>query len=473
MTSRTSIGRALLLPTLFGGALWTLGSQAFAAQGGSESGLWENTVLGQEAATCLGYVGQPGFAVRDRNELRRMCERLESQYNGMEITHSFEHNGSTVHCVTFESQPAVRRLLALGETVLKTPPPPPQEAPGQGSDGDGRFAEDRGIDGSALALGKRDVSGKEQFCDGGSVPYVFTRLGDLARFPAVEDAYKAPREAVPRMAATSVAASAVPTASNVREYAAAYPSTISNYGVGAYLNYWKTYVETSSDFTLSQVWVTDSTMTQTLEAGWSIFPSYNQSGYDPELFVAYTPDGYKTWCNKDCADFVQVSGASYYPGMKLTPVSTAGGQQYRVKLLVQKYPYNADGNWWVAVEGQYIGYFPKSVYGSGGMASKSTELTFGGEIKDAQTGTYHTKTDMGSGEYPGEGFGYAAYQRTLKVIKTDGLVYNVTGLKTDGGTLTDSSCYDIDITESSSGDWGTYFYFGGEGYYWPWCVYPN
>ena len=66
---------------------------------------------------------------------------------------------------------------------------------------------------------------------------------------------------------------------------------------------------------------------------------------------------------------------------------------------------------------------------------------------------------MGSGHFPGDGFGYAAYQRQIRTITT-GNVWNIRPALT--ADRTDADCYDIAI-HSSSDSWERYFYFGGPG----------
>jgi len=67
---------------------------------------------------------------------------------------------------------------------------------------------------------------------------------------------------------------------------------------------------------------------------------------------------------------------------------------------------------------------------------------------------------MGSGHFPGDGFGYAAYQRRVRTITTNN-VWNIRPALSI--SRTDANCYDIDMS-SSSGSWERYFYFGGPGY---------
>ena len=95
-----------------------------------------------------------------------------------------------------------------------------------------------------------------------------------------------------------------------------------------------------------------------------------------------------------------------------------------------------------------------------GLRDMGEEVDFGGEIVNKETDGRHTRTDMGSGYWPYEGYGYAAYQRAIRYIDTTYTYQYATGLIE---SRTNDRCYDIDVT-NSSGSWETYFYFGGSGY---------
>jgi hypothetical protein len=111
-------------------------------------------------------------------------------------------------------------------------------------------------------------------------------------------------------------------------------------------------------------------------------------------------------------------------------------------------------------EDTWVGYYPRSLFDSNGLRNHGAEVDFGGEIVNTSPGGAHTHTDMGSGYWPYQGFGSAAYQRNIKYVDTSNYYRHATGLS---DSRTDSSCYDIDLFESS-GSWDVYFYFGGSGH---------
>ncbi|PYV38521.1 MAG: hypothetical protein DMG06_25510 [Acidobacteria bacterium] len=138
-------------------------------------------------------------------------------------------------------------------------------------------------------------------------------------------------------------------------------------------------------------------------------------------------------------------------GGPLTP-STIGGTQY--ELNAQYYLYQ--GNWWLAINGTWIGYYPGSFY-RGGQNSKFAQLIqFGTE----SLATYPLWPAEGSGIWSNAKYGYAAYQRDLWYYNTSGTkVWNSLTARQDS-----PSCYTISGPySSSSSGWARYFYVGGPG----------
>ena len=110
---------------------------------------------------------------------------------------------------------------------------------------------------------------------------------------------------------------------------------------------------------------------------------------------------------------------------------------------------------------QLVGYWPQSIFTY--LASSATELDWGGEIYDSKPGGLHTKTQMGSGHFPNEGYGKASYFQNIQYVDSKGnfIDAEVERLVPDA---TKPSCYNIDVQNDRSGGSGTHFYFGGPGY---------
>jgi hypothetical protein len=149
----------------------------------------------------------------------------------------------------------------------------------------------------------------------------------------------------------------------------------------------------------------------------------------------------------------------------LSPFSTPGAEN-QWQTAVRWVKDGDSGSWWLWVEGGYVGYYPRALYNTAGVANHAAKIDFGGEIIDKESGGNHTTTDMGSGKFASGGYGTSAYQSSLRYFyKVDaaGVVRfrEATGLTT---SVTDANCYDISYTSGVEGA-GSTIYFGGPGYH--------
>jgi hypothetical protein len=252
---------------------------------------------------------------------------------------------------------------------------------------------------------------------------------------------------------------------NLHQYAHAY-RTVNNWGAQSILNVWSPYTERSSEFSLSQIWVVrgSGSNRETVEVGWQKYRDL-YGDYRPRLFIYFTPDNYGNGgCyNLSCGAFVQISN-SVYIGGGFTNVSSHPHPSTAWEFKIRWQKDGNGGHWWLKYGNTWVGYYPRSLFDSNGLRNYGRKVDFGGEIIDEQPGGRHTRTDMGSGHFPGDGFGYAAYQRQIRYITTS----NFWGIRPSlTATRTDSDCYDISV-KNSSGSWERYFYFGGWGY-WAHC----
>ncbi|KAK4550977.1 hypothetical protein RGQ29_021216 [Quercus rubra] len=237
------------------------------------------------------------------------------------------------------------------------------------------------------------------------------------------------------------------------EYAVAYFGGGGSYlGSHATLNVWKPTVEGDGEMSLGQIWLVNGPAQEinTLEAGWRV-----DSDQKSKFFIYWTSDNYQnTGCeNLDCPGFVQTS-KSFAIGSALD-VSVYNSKQVDIGVAV----YLSDDKWWLKVNDQAIGYWPISIYKY--LKSSAARLDYGGEIYNAKVGGRHTKTQMGSGHFPSEGYGKAGYFRHIQYMDSTGSFKDV-----EPGSLgkdaAKPSCYDIQIQSDKSS--GTNFYFGGPGY---------
>jgi hypothetical protein len=238
--------------------------------------------------------------------------------------------------------------------------------------------------------------------------------------------------------------------------------TVNCFGGDGTISLFDPYTAHSDEFSLSQIGLqADSTKgRQTAEAGWQEFRD-KYGDWIPHLFVFYTTNGYSEsgdnvgGYNQEVKGWVQYSSA-VYPGAISDHVSTPGGEQWELFIKYQLY----QGNWWLNVGGEWIGYYPASLYLSPGLGNQADSIFFFGEIVDSASHSDATKTQMGTGYFAEYGWPYAAYQRQLR-YQTD-----VNGAMTDyNGTaiITDTKEYDVELHMNSGTDWGSYFWFGGPG----------
>ena len=74
-------------------------------------------------------------------------------------------------------------------------------------------------------------------------------------------------------------------------------------------------------------------------------------------------------------------------------MSTPGGQQWELFIKYQLY----QGNWWLNVSGEWIGYYPSSLFSDPGLQNQASLIDFYGEIVDSASHLDATKTQMGTG----------------------------------------------------------------------------
>lgn len=235
------------------------------------------------------------------------------------------------------------------------------------------------------------------------------------------------------------------------------------YGTEGVINLWQPATEWSDEFSLGQLWLSSGVdyQHQTVEAGVHCFKDYTGDWF-PHIFVFYTTNNYRTngdnigGYNQDVDGWQQRSD-TLYPGAGFTRVSTDGpASQFEVDFKVQYLL----GNWWIRANGQWMGYYPSSLFASTGMRDRAEVVQWGGEVFDAAGHPGTSGTDMGSGRFPWEGFGRAAYMRNLMLqIDPAGTLAPFVG-----PTIADrTDCYDIKFNPAAAGAWGYNFFWGGTG----------
>ncbi|CAL4991001.1 unnamed protein product [Urochloa decumbens] len=140
-------------------------------------------------------------------------------------------------------------------------------------------------------------------------------------------------------------------------------------------------------------------------------------------------------------------------GASFSPVSSYGGLQYEITILIWKDPKG--GNWWLQVGSNILGYWPSSIFSN--LQNGASNIMWGGEVYSPYAG--QTSTNMGSGHFPREGFGKASYIKNIQVVDS----FNK--LKPPGPLGLGNkqpNCYSVQ-SGSTSKNWGTYMFYGGPG----------
>lgn len=107
---------------------------------------------------------------------------------------------------------------------------------------------------------------------------------------------------------------------------------------------------------------------------------------------------------------------------------------------------------------KYVGYWPKSIFTS--LAEGASEISWGGEVYSPIN---ELSPAMGSGHFPQEGYGKAAFVNQLKVLYDRNSNYG-DPYKYALKMYTNSPlCYNGIHNVAKVGDWGHYIYFGGPG----------
>jgi Neprosin len=239
------------------------------------------------------------------------------------------------------------------------------------------------------------------------------------------------------------------------------------FGGEGHINLWRPWVQWSNEMSLGQIGLFRGSpqlnQRQSVEAGWHVLPAlYND--WDAHLFVFYTTNSYtgegnnKGGYNQLVTGWVQVS-STIFPGAKFASTSVFAGMQREVHVRYQLY----QGNWWLYVSGQWIGYYPASLFSSSGLQTSAAEVHFYGEVADDPNQPGLTKTDMGSGVLPviAAGFGTVAYMRNLRYQSDQAGTMQKYIPDSVKGSI--QFGYGIVIDSLNSNSWQSQLWWGGPG----------
>jgi Neprosin len=418
-------------------------STALVAQEAKEFVSFRAFIANTTTADSGGYLARSTSRVKDAESLEQMRQHILTMYHGVEVSHSFLLHSQYFDCVSVEKQPSVR-LLHL-KSIASAPPQSVLPAKGLGDD---HITGRSSASASQLSPGDEfDSFGNSVQCEERTIPMRRITLEELSHFKTLKQFLEKGPNGTGR--APEPDKPQAPSAGHKYAYTYQY---VNNLGGNSSLNLWSPYVNNAwfigEVFSLSQQWYVGGN--QTAEGGWQNYPS-KYGSENAALFIYWTADGYQnTGCyNLDCAAFVQVNH-NWYFGSGFANYSVYGGAQY--SLPMQWYLYA--GNWWLQLGGQWVGYYPGSIYGGGQMSRNAQLIEYGGET----VGSW-IWPPMGSGQFANTGWTHAAYQRTIW--------YRDTASSTHWAGLTAAqpspSCYTDAGPAWGGAGWGIYFFFGGPG----------
>nr|XP_043613332.1 uncharacterized protein LOC122585277 [Erigeron canadensis] len=334
-------------------------------------------------------------------------------------------DGDIIDCVLFNLQPTFD-LPEIKEKMNLDPPEMP-----------------KGHDSTTMETEIKQLwSSKGESCPNGTIPIRRTTASDVLRSMSISKSVK------------KVGRKGFSGAQD-HEHATGYVTDGKFYGTKALMNVWKPYVAKYYDFSLSQIWVSSDVPThdvQTVEAGWHAVPILYQDN-NPRIFIYWTPNSYRSGCyNLQCPGFVQTN-TRIALGAAIYPFSTYNDKQYDIAFLIWK--DIKSGDWWLKAGSEMIGYWPQTLFTD--LRDHATSIEYGGEVYSRNLHN-HTSTQMGSGHFPNEGFGKAAYARNLEIVNEDNTLNPVPNLK----AIADKpNCYGVKSGYSKT--WGNYIFFGGPG----------
>jgi len=379
------------------------------------NGTSSRTVVDAADAASSGAV--PG-KVKNAAALTEMRQHVLDLYKGTHVSHSFVQGALTFDCIPMEEQPSVR-MLGLKE--IAAPPPLDDEPVSAPSDGAAAVRLGSGVANHSPLLSAMgaDGFGNVMACEEHTVPVQRTTVEQMSRFPTLRAFLSKSPDGAGVASVTATPGARPVNPRSVRplfghEHLYTFQN-VYNLGANSSLDLWNPQInrQWGQIFSLSQVWVmgksksTEIFPDQTVEAGWQVYPS-RTGDQNTHLFTYYTADGYNsTGCyDTTCGNFIQTSSV-IYPGRTYTiPI----GLVSHVTVVTFKW---WQGNWWLGVDGYWVGYYPGRLFGSGELATHSTRVQFGGEVAAGDGTSYYYYPVMGSGLNASYGYLYAAYQNHI------------------------------------------------------------
>ncbi|CAN6373632.1 unnamed protein product [Urochloa humidicola] len=382
-------------------------------------------------------VGVADTAEQRRRQVRSLLKRL----NKAPVASIQSPDGDIIDCVHISKQPAFDHPLLKNHTIQMRPSYYPE-----GSSDDSNIAP-HSVNQTWHQNGE---------CPANTIPIRRTKEEDILRASSVRRYGKKSPMSIPKF--LSVDEYNTHNVAVGHQHAVAYTRMDRYHGTKGSINLWQPAIGTAKDFSLAQLWITRGSYSSmdlnSIEVGWQVFPEM-YGDRSARLFIFWTRDAYRTTgCyNLQCSGFVQTNN-KFGIGASFSPVSSYGGKQYEITILVWKDP--KEGNWWLQVGGNTLGYWPSSIFSN--LQNGASNIMWGGEVYSPFAA--QTSTNMGSGHFPGEGFGKASYIKNIQVVDSFNKLRPPGAL---GLGNQKPNCYNVRSGSSSSSNWGTYIFYGGPG----------
>ncbi|CAN6373653.1 unnamed protein product [Urochloa humidicola] len=380
----------------------------------------------------------PDTAVRSVQR-RRQARSLLKSVNKDPLKSIQSPDGDVIDCVHISKQPAFDHPFLKNHTILMRPSYHP-----------GALHDDSDIAPHPIT----QTWHQNSKCPENTIPIRRTTEEDILRASSVGSyGKKMSSRSIPNFFSIG---NLDPNVTIGHQHAVASAQEDKYYGTNATIYLWQPMIERANDFSLAQLWITGgpyaTSYLNTIEAGWHVSQKLYGDN-NTRLFIYWTCDGYnKTGCyNLRCPGFIQTKNQIAIGG-SISPVSIYGGSQYDINIFIRKDP--KDGNWWLQVDNYVLGYWPSSILSY--LADNASNITWGGEVYSHDAG--QTLTQMGSGHFPEEGLGRAAYIKNIQVVDSSNNIKSPKGVHL---IAKQPNCYNVQSGNNS--DWGTYIYYGGPG----------
>ncbi|RCV39621.1 hypothetical protein SETIT_8G238700v2 [Setaria italica] len=382
-----------------------------------------------------------GAAAGTSEQRRRQVRSLLKRLNKNPLASIQSADGDIIDCVPISKQPALDHPLLKNHTIQMHPSYHPEG-----------LSDDSNIAPHPITQTWHQNGCK---CPPNTIPIRRTKEEDVLRASSIRRYGKKRPRSIPNFFSVDD-----PNKLNVtigHQHAIAYTPKARYYGTKTSINLWQPTIGRAKDFSLAQLWISGGSYSgndlNTIEAGWQVYPEL-YGDRNTRLFIYWTRDAYRrTGCyNLQCSGFIQINNQIAIGG-SFSPVSSYGGSQYEITILIWKDPKG--GNWWLKVGNHTLGYWPSTIFSY--LQISASYVMWGGEVYSPYAD--QTSTDMGSGHFPGEGLSKASYIRNIQVVDPFNKLSspNVLGLGNK-----QPNCYNVE-SSTNSVNWGTYIFYGGPG----------